>query len=240
MIGRGNYSECYDKFLGYICFEDTKTSSRCVEILSYLNISKRLASHLSSKTRISSEKEIIVTYAIEILIINLINVMMTITLGGLLGVWQGTVICLITVAVFRHTAGGAHSKSPWRCAMVTIAIFPLLALLGKHLSGLNQNYTDILSVIGMFVGITSISFLAPVDTPAAPIISPARRKKLKVLSLIVVTLITMIIIFLRQSTGIQATQIQVCLVLSILWVSFILSKWGHRFMSFIDGINVCK
>ncbi len=211
-----------------------------MEILSYLNISKRLASHLSARTGLSSEKEVIITYAIEILIINLINVMVTLALGWLLGVWQGTVICLITVAVFRHTAGGAHSKSPWRCAMVTIAIFPLLALLGKHISGFNQNYTDVLDVIAMLVGIISISLLAPVDTPAAPIISPDRRKKLKSLSLLAITIITIIVILLRQSTWINSSEIQQYLVLSVLWVSFIISKLGHWFMNLIDQIDLKK
>jgi accessory gene regulator B len=205
--------------------------------MSYLSFSKRWAGFLAAKTNISPEQEIVLTYIIEVLVLNLGNLILTLLLALLLGVFPGTLACLITVALFRHTAGGAHSNSPWRCAVVTIAVFPLMALLAAHLSPLKQLYVDILIALSTITGFITISLLAPVDSPSAPIISPARRKKLKILSLLVMMLVTITLIILRQSTWVYAKEITLCLTFSVLWVSFILSKPGHRVMALIDIIS---
>jgi accessory gene regulator B len=205
--------------------------------MSYLAISKSLAGFLTEKASFSPEKEVVLTYAIEVLIINLGNILFTLILAMLLGVLPGALSCLISVFLFRHTAGGAHSGSPWRCAVITITTFPAMALLAVFLSHLGGTFIDILSTLAFLTGLITIAVLAPVDSPSAPIISPHRRKKLKFLSLVVFTLIVATIIFFRQGSWVYASQIQVCLILSILWVSFMLSKPGHIVMRFVDRIK---
>jgi len=205
--------------------------------MSYLFFSRRTAGYLAAKTGLDQEKEVVLAYVIEVLILNFGNLLLTLLLGMFLGVLPGTAACIAAAASFRHTAGGAHSKSPWRCAAVTIVVFPAMALLASHLSGFNSIYTDILSSVAIVAGLISVIILAPVDTPSAPIISPARRKRLKVLSILAFTLITMAIFFFRHSSWVYAKEIQLCLVLILLWVSSNLGKPGHRFMSFVDGIK---
>jgi accessory gene regulator B len=112
-----------------------------------------------------------------------------------------------------------------------------MALLAVFLSHLGGTFIDILSTLAFLTGLITIAVLAPVDSPSAPIISPHRRKKLKFLSLVVFTLIVATIIFFRQGSWVYASQIQVCLILSILWVSFMLSKPGHIVMRFVDRIK---
>lgn len=208
--------------------------------MSYLSFSRRWAGHLTAKAGLSLEKEVILAYVIEVLVINLINVLLTLMLGLLLGVLPGTVASLFTMALFRHTAGGAHSNSPWRCGVITIAVFPLIALLAASLSTLKQPCVDILSAAAVLIGAVAIILLAPVDSPSAPIISLSRRKKMKTLSLIVILLLTMILIILRQSPWVFARQIQLCLVFSMLWASFLLSKQGHQMFLIIDKIQISK
>ena len=207
--------------------------------MSYLAFSKSAARFLTEKTGLSPEKEVVLTYSIEILVINLGNILFTLTLAALLGVLPGTLSCLVSVFLFRHTAGGAHSNSPWRCAAVTITVFPAMALLAVSLSQYGKTFTGVLAAAALLTGLFTIAVLAPVDSTAAPIISPRRRKKLKILSLAVFTLIAAAIIFFRQSDWLYASQIQVCLVLTVLWVSFMLGKPGHSVMRLIDNIK-CK
>lgn len=208
--------------------------------MSYLTFSRNWARYLTVNTGLSPEKEIIITYAIEVLVINLINVLLTLLLGLLLGVLPVTAACLTTVLLFRHTAGGAHSQSPWRCAIITTLIFPVLALFAAFLTQFNVIFSDVLSVLAVITGLLAVIVLAPVDNPAAPIISPARRKRLKSLSLIVFVIIVLIIALLRQVGWEQAPAFRNGLSLSILWISFILSKTGHTAMIFIDGINLTQ
>lgn len=208
--------------------------------MSYLFFSKGCAGYLTAKAGLSSEKEVILAYVIEVLVINLINLFLALMLGRLLGVLPGTAACLFTVFLFRHSAGGAHSNSPWRCGAITIAAFPLFALLAASLSTLEQPYADILSVAAVLIGAAAVILLAPVDSPSAPIISPARRQKLKMLSLIVILTLTMIIIVLRQSPWVYARQVQLSMVFSMLWASFMLSKQGHQIFSLIDKMQITK
>jgi accessory gene regulator B len=208
--------------------------------MSYLFLSRRTAAYLAARAGLDQEKEVVLAFIIEVFVLNFGNLLLTLLLGMLLGVLPGTVACIAVAALFRHTAGGAHSKSPWRCAAVTITVFPAMALLSSRLSMLEQIHSDILSAAAILIGFVSVITLAPVDTLFAPIISPARRRKLKVLSIFTFALITIAIILLRQSGWVYARETQLSFILSIMWVSFNLSKPGHLFMSFVDGIKIQK
>jgi accessory gene regulator B len=208
--------------------------------MSYLFLSRRTAAYLAARAGLDQEKEVVLAFIIEVFVLNFGNLLLTLLLGMLLGVLPGTVACIAVAALFRHTAGGAHSKSPWRCAAVTITVFPAMALLASRLSALEQIYTNILSAAAVLIGFVSVIILAPVDTPSAPVISPVRRRNLKVLSIFAFTIITIAIVVFRQGVWSDAREIQLCLVLSLLWASFNLSKPGHRFMSFVDGIKIQK
>ena len=202
--------------------------------MSYLPFSTKLAAYLAQKTGLSHEKEAIITYAIEVLVINLANLCLTLALGYLLGVAYGTALCLLIVAIFRHSAGGVHSQSPWKCGLITVSVFPILALTARKLAILSPIYTNTFSLTVMLVGIFVVIRLAPVESPGAPIISPIRRANLKILSLLFMIIITIASILLWYNPWTYAAETQLCLTLSILWVSFILSPWGQRFMLFID------
>lgn len=203
--------------------------------MSYLSFSKRWAGYLTVQAGLPPEKEVILAYIIEVLVLNIINVFLTLMLGLLLGVLPGTFACLFTMFLFRHTAGGAHSNSPWRCGVATITIFPLIALLATSLSTMAKPYPDILSGAAVLIGAATVILLAPVDSPSAPIISPARRKKLKHLSLAVILLLAIILFMLRQNPWAYAREIQLSIAFSILWASFMLSKQGHQIFLLIDN-----
>lgn len=205
--------------------------------MSYLAFSKSAARFLTEKAGFTPDKEVVLTYSIEVLALNLGNILFTLLLARLLGVLPGVLSCLTAALLFRHTAGGAHSNSPWRCAAVTITTYPAMALLAVFLARLGATFIDVLSAVALPAGLVTIAFLAPVDSPAAPIISQQRRKKLKVLSLVVFALITAAVVFFRQNDWVYASQVRVCLILTVLWVSFMLSKQGHRLMRLVDRIK---
>lgn len=206
--------------------------------MSYLSFSNNLASFLTEKAGLEREKEAVLAYAIEMLVITLGNILFALLLAALLGVLPGVAACLIAAFLFRHTAGGAHSNSPWRCAVITITIYPALALLAVFLARLGSTFADALSAAAILTGLITIIVLAPVDSPAAPIISPHRRKKLKILSLVVFTGIAAAIILLRWSEWAYAPQVRVSLLLTVFWVSFMLGKPGHRMMCLVDEIKL--
>ncbi|TYO95321.1 accessory gene regulator ArgB-like protein [Desulfallas thermosapovorans] len=206
--------------------------------MSYLPISKRIAGYLSARTGISDEQEEIVTYFIEVTLINIFNTLNILLLGLFFGTLPGIITCLITVAMLRQTAGGAHSNSPWRCALITAVVFLSISVAASYLSHIKQIYLDSLAIAAVLIGTFLIILLAPVDSPSAPILSDARRKRLKIMALIIMGIISVAIILLRQSSWIYALEAQAAVVLSVFWTSFNLTRFGHHVMSYIDNLKI--
>lgn len=207
--------------------------------MSYLAFSRRWAGYLAQKTGLQPEKEEVLTYIIEVLAINLGNVLATLILGALLGVLPGTVACLLTVAILRHTAGGAHSNSPVRCALVTILLFPTMALIADMLSTkLNVIYNEYFMLAAILTALFAFTLLAPVASPSAPIISEFRRRKLKFLSIAAIILLSAAILTARAGIWDLSREIINSMILAILWGTFILTKPAHKMMTFIDRITI--
>lgn len=205
-----------------------------MENMSYMAVSRRWASYLRTKTGASQEKEMVLAYVTDIIIINLLNLSAILLIGYLLGILPGTITILAALFLFRHTAGGAHSGSPWRCAAITISSTTLMSLGAVYVSKYSQIHINIISLLSLLIGFAAIIILAPVDNPAAPIISPLRRKKLKICSLLVFLLAAATIILLSNSTWQLAKVVQANLAFCLIWISFMLTKPGHELMNLID------
>jgi accessory gene regulator B len=205
--------------------------------MSQMKFSQNWARTIIDITEQNESIEPILVYAIEVLTIATLNISLTLGVGWVLGVFWGTVSCLLTVALFRHTAGGAHSQSPWRCAMITVAVFPLLASLARQMAHINADYTSILSFVILLICFFLIIRLAPVDNEAAPIVSPQRRRHLNRLSLLAFVLVSALALYLRQGDWLWAEEIYWSMVLGVFWSSFNLTTAGHKLMLFLDDIE---
>ncbi len=207
--------------------------------MSYLFFSSKIASYLVKKAKLNNEKEEVLAYAIEVLSLNLINIGMALLIGYMLGVIPGTIICLIIVTIIRTFAGGAHSNSPWRCAVITSLVFPVMALLAQELVHFDSNILDIFLGVAIITGFVTVFVLAPVDSPNAPIVSDNRRIRLKKLSLLSVIIICAIAVFIRYSIP-NKMEILLCIGFAVLWSSFILTNTGHIFFKAIDCLKILK
>ena len=211
-----------------------------MESMSYMTVSRRWASYLRAKTGVSREKEMVLAYAADIIIINLLNLTAILLIGFLLGILPATIAILATLFLFRHTAGGAHSDSPWRCACITILSTTLMSLGAILFSKYSKIGLDIFSLIALLLSFTALVTLAPVDNPAAPIVSPVRRKKLKRYALVVFLLAAAITLILRDSVWELAQVVRASLALCLLWVSFMLTGPGHRLLRWIDRTFILR
>ncbi|SMB87933.1 accessory gene regulator B [Desulfonispora thiosulfatigenes DSM 11270] len=206
--------------------------------MSYLPFSKRVARSLASANNLSAEQEEIITYGLELLVLNLLNLIATLLVGFMLGVFSETIFCALTVMVFRQVAGGAHSNSPWRCLLVTASVIPILSLAGKFLATEGQAFINILSIMTIVIGFLVIIKYAPSDTPEAPCLSPARKRKMKNLSIFAILTFSLIIGILSYPSFTFLVNIKVSIVLAMVWISFILTPIGYSFMSHVDMIHI--
>jgi len=209
-----------------------------MEEMSYMKFSTRLAADLCQMHNLGADKQAELAYVIELLTITILDAVLVLTFGWVLGVFWGTLTCLLTIAAFRHNAGGGHSESPYRCALVTMVVFPLLALAARYVSSWDYFLTDALSFVSVVVGFALIAIYAPVDNAKAPIVSPVRRQRLKKISLIIMMIVTLVIAGLRFSAWERANEIRMCLVMGLLWFSFNLTPIGKRLWLWIDAIKI--
>lgn len=200
----------------------------------YLPYSTKLAKTIVKNANLPEEKEEIIAYSIEVFSLNLLNISLTVIIGYLLGVLQGALICLIVLSAVRLFAGGAHSASPWICTSITALLFPLMAFIASKLSVILSTLSiDIILIGSLVITYTALFTLAPVDNEAAPIISPDRRRKLKNTSIKIFTLFVVLAVIARFSQY-NASEALLCLSITSLWISFILTPIGHNFFNGID------
>jgi accessory gene regulator B len=206
------------------------------------NVYQRMALFLSQQNQLASGKTAELAYGLEILFINGMNLLLTILIGFFLGVLPGTIACIIVAAAYRHTAGGAHSRSPWICAIATMIIFPTLACLGNFLSNGPPYYSYTIITAAALIGYYAVHFYAPVDSPQAPIISPQRRQKLKKYSSLVVSLLVLSLILMEAMTKywLAARGVQLAAALTLIWVSFNLSDAAASFWYMLDNQHNSK
>ncbi len=209
--------------------------------LDSLNFCKKWAASLASQNQLSPDREAEITFALELLVINIFNLAFTLLLGWILGVFTLTLVCIITVTLFRHTAGGAHSDSPWRCAFFTILFFPLMALFARYLSFFSYQYMDMLMLAGIITGLLLLLRYSPYETPQAPIISPLRRAILRKLSFMALGISAAIMAVLSLSSWPPASLFQMGIFISMLWATINLTplarKVWHRFDQITPGFG---
>lgn len=206
--------------------------------MSYLFFSNNLAKFLVKKTNVSNDKEEILAYAVEVLSLNLLNVGMSLLIGYIVGVLPGTIICLLTVFAIRMFAGGAHSESAWRCAIITAVIFPFIALLA-HRGAFLITSADPFLTLAFAVGFSVLFFKAPVDSQKAPIISKTRHNNLKKLSLFSLTVVYIAAEMSRHFVT-DSVEWQLCIMFGILWSSFLLTPIGHKLFTAFDSLRIHK
>lgn len=201
--------------------------------MGYLVFSSRIASYLVDKTKLPRHMEEVLAYSIEVLSLNILNVGTSIIIGYIFGVLPQTIICLVSVSAIRIFAGGAHSNSPWRCAIITALVFPAMGIIATQLAPVGQAFTDVILGTSFVVSFLTLCFLSPVESPSAPIISLARRANLKRLSIASFAIILLISAYLRFYVT-ESIEIQISIALSVLWASFILTSVGHNLFKLID------
>lgn len=70
----------------------------------------------------SKEKEVVVTYGIELILNSLLKAVIYILIGTLLGKMLEVVTAIVVFAAVRKCAGGVHAKSDMGCFLLTGAI----------------------------------------------------------------------------------------------------------------------
>lgn len=182
----------------------------------------KLAEALCDNHIIKEENKEIIVYGIDALLSTLINVILVLGLGLVLGLFLPTVVFLISFAVLRVFAGGYHAKTRIGCT----ASFLTMYLTGMAL----YRYTPEMlvkpaAIILAVVACVSVFILAPAEHPNRPY-QGNEYQIFKNISRIIVSLQTLVVIAGTFFMGFM--NLAYCISLAMLGVTIILVLAGKN------------
>ncbi|MCD3283505.1 accessory gene regulator B family protein, partial [Clostridium botulinum C/D] len=152
----------------------------------------------------------IIKYGIELLFMSFNKMPIILCAGYLVGMFKETCFTMLVFGIIRSSASGIHAKTSFTCLISTLVVI----LGGIYIS----RVIDINILVKLFIFILSfIVYLrySPADTEEKPYINSEIRKKLKVKSLITVTIYFIISIVTKNKFFSN-------IFINILWIQGIL------------------
>lgn len=200
-----------------------------------LNLTRSAAEYLQQQLGLSQDETEVIRYGIQIIVYSLADILTICLMGWLLGCFWTTVTVALTAGSLRLLSGGAHSSSPVICSLLGMVVAPLLAKTAEF-TAVKMTQPMILSLvlIGAFISLLIIYFLAPVDSAAKPITNEQERRKFKQLSLALALLflVGQITLILLDRSPVLVLAVS----LGTWWQAFTLTPASHRFASRIDQL----
>ncbi|BCV20969.1 accessory gene regulator ArgB-like protein [Moorella sp. Hama-1] len=121
----------------------------------------------------------VVAFGLEVALGGLLQLAVFIIVAWCLGLVPEMLVALVTMAGYRLPAGGVHCSAYYRCLLLSLLTLILLALLGRELALAAGKYLPVLALAVFVVNLVIARKWAPAAVPAAPIINPRRRSRLK-------------------------------------------------------------
>ena len=139
----------------------------------------------------SSEKNYdYIQYGLEILLINLSKLTIIYGIAYLTKQLIPTLIVHLSYMLLRRYSFGLHSLSSFVCTVTSIALFNIIPYFFKELI----LPTPLIFLISFFIFVSIVRY-SPADTENNPLVDSAKRKKLRIKSIICCMLLLLIVAF---------------------------------------------
>lgn len=194
-------------------------------------ISSHLLAYMVSSKAIPNEQKYLdfYRYGIEITTSTILNVLLVLLIGIVTQHLIESIVFLFTFILLRLFSGGYHAESYFRCNLLMCCSFLTLVILYEII----LNKTSISSSI-LFVIISSLFFFAlalifcPVEHVNKPINSKGKRRKLKIITIIVGLIFSIVeSILISKSIDIGVMMLLTQILVSALVIAAKIKKGGH-------------
>ncbi|MEL7565029.1 MAG: accessory gene regulator AgrB [Dehalobacterium sp.] len=167
--------------------------------MSYSKISLNVAKYISHETECDNEKQQVIAYAVEGLLLTIGGFVLIVFVGAVFGAAFPAAVTAFAGGSLRRFSGGVHAETPLKCMLFSSLGYGLAASAGNYLSKLvviDNTYLILTLVFCLLL----VAYYAPVDCPAKPIHSTVLRKRLKIGSICFVVLIIALVIILDSAS----------------------------------------
>ena len=152
----------------------------------------KFCEYLTNKIRnkmpeVDDERAEVIKYGLQILIGEVPKIFVMLAIAWILGVVKYTLLCFVLMLPYRMYSGGFHLKTHIGCIIGTSALYIGNAFVSQFVH-IEFMYKIIASVLLWIFAIIMIYKYAPADTEAVPVVSKKERRKRRIMSYIVVTI----------------------------------------------------
>ena len=120
-------------------------------------------------------------------------------IAWILGIFKCTVICFALVLPYRMYSGGFHLKTHIGCIIGTSLMYTGNAFISQYIT-IPFMYKVVFGIILWIFSVIMIHLYAPADTENVPVISKRERKKRKIMSYILMSIMIIAGVLINNNT----------------------------------------
>lgn len=200
-----------------------------------------LAGYITSELGLDNDRKEVIAYGTFAIVQTVYSIVLVIIFGFIFQVVLEALIVSFTGSILRKYSGGVHASTPSACTALGTIVCVGQGLLIKYIIGSNISINMLLLLcLATFTwSFIEIYRLAPVDSPAKPITTIEKKKRMKkgsILILIIYLLILATSIYLYLCGRNKETLMySLSLCGGILWQTFTLTSFGNKVFRNIDA-----
>ena len=178
---------------------------------------------------VDEERAEVIRYGLELMIGEVPKFIILLIISAILGVFNYTIISLLAVSMYRVASGGVHLKTHLGCTLGTTFMYLGNVFISKLI--IFPNFiTELIAIIFVYIfSIIMISLYAPADTENVPILRKKDRKKKKIMSYIIVTILMVLSVFIKNPV------IKNIFIIGTLIQSITISKFIYKIFNVKSG-----
>lgn len=186
----------------------------------------KFCEYLTNKIRknmpeVDDERAEVIKYGLQLLVGEVPKIFIMMGIAWALGILKLTLICFCMMLPYRMYSGGFHLKTHLGCIIGTSIMYTGNAFVSQ-LFVIPVMWKIVVSVILWVFAIIMIYLYAPADTEDVPVIAKRERKKRKVISYVVVS------VMLVCGCMVQNAVISNMLIVGVLLQSCSISRLAYR------------
>jgi accessory gene regulator B len=210
-------------------------------VLSIEGLSKNITKNLKNQLDLDDDRASVIQYGLFAFFHMGLSILIVAIVGAIFNVMIEALLISFVISIFRKSSGGVHASTPTNCAIIGVLISVLPAYIITKFS-FNVNYIIFIGIIVFIVSMILTYRLAPVDSINKPIRKKEKIKRLKKISIIILTiyiiLVTLNILLYRLSENEIFLIYSICIYIGVIWQVFTLTKLGSIIVNIIDFLLI--
>lgn len=164
----------------------------------------KFCEYLTNKIRkempdVDDERAEVIKYGLQLMIGEIPKFFIMAAIAWLLGILKWSVICFALVLPYRMYSGGFHLKTHIGCIIGTSIMYTGNAFISQYIT-IPFIYKIIFGIVLWIFSAIMIYLYAPADTENVPVISRKERKKRKIISYIIMSIMIIVGVLINNNT----------------------------------------